>query len=108
MWHRICSRPFQNKPFERSYKDESDGIVFNSRCLYRTAIPNAEVAVVFYDQGLLHNRFLLTDIGGVMWGTGLDEQGGSDRRTDTDELIVLKKHLYDLHWKKWNCEEESI
>ena len=66
------------------------------------AIANAEVAVVFYEQGILHNRFLLTNKGGVMWGTGLDEQGTSDRKTDSDDLILLNDQMYELHWRKWN------
>lgn len=61
--------------------------------------------LVFYDQGQLHNRFLLTDKGGVMWGTGLDEQGSSDRKTESDDLFLLNEELYRLHWDKWNTTE---
>jgi hypothetical protein len=73
--------------------------------IVRGTIPNAEVTVIFYDQGCLHNRFLLTDKGGVMWGTGLDEQGSSDRKTETDDLFLLNDELYRLHWSKWNSTE---
>lgn len=70
------------------------------------SVANAEVSVVFYAQGLLHNRFLLTDNGGVMWGTGLDEQGNSNRKTEFDDLFLLNDELYQLHWKKWNANED--
>jgi hypothetical protein len=70
--------------------------------LVREVIPNADITVVLYDQGALHNRFLLTDRGGVMWGTGLDEQGNSDRKTDSDDLFLLNQKLYEFHWAKWS------
>ncbi len=73
--------------------------------IVRRSIENADVSVVFYDQGLLHNRFLLTDKGGVIWGTGLDEQGNSDRKTESDDLFLLNDDMYQLHWNKWNADE---
>ena len=69
--------------------------------LVKEVMPIAEIVVVFYPHGSLHNRFLLTDRGGVMWGTGLDEQGASSNKTDSDDLFLLNEKLFELHWKKW-------
>lgn len=45
----------------------------------------------------LHNRYILTDIGGVSFGVGLDEQD----EAHTDEVTLLSKEAYMLRWGQY-------
>ncbi len=44
----------------------------------------------------LHNRYILTDLGGVLFGAGLDE---GDHGT-TDDLVVLDRAQYEVRWQQ--------
>ena len=45
----------------------------------------------------LHNRYVLTEHGGVSFGAGLDE-----RRDATDDLQVLDRTTYDKRWSQYS------
>jgi hypothetical protein len=45
----------------------------------------------------LHNRYILTDIGGVMLGVGLD----AGATGETDDLFLLTRTQYDLRWSQY-------
>jgi hypothetical protein len=45
----------------------------------------------------LHNRYVLTDIGGVSLGAGLDAGAAGE----TDDLILLPRAQYDLRWAQY-------
>jgi hypothetical protein len=45
----------------------------------------------------LHNRYILTDIGGVSFGVGLDD--GIDG--ETDEVTVLEDMTYQFRWAQF-------
>ena len=45
----------------------------------------------------LHNRYILTDLGGCSFGVGLDEGSGSE----SDEITLLSKEVYDLRWRQY-------
>ncbi|MFZ4857198.1 MAG: hypothetical protein ACOYL3_12455 [Desulfuromonadaceae bacterium] len=45
----------------------------------------------------LHNRYILTDIGGVQFATGLDD--GSE--FETDDVTILSRQQYDLRWTQY-------
>lgn len=45
----------------------------------------------------LHNRYVLTDIGGVMLGVGLDE----GFRGETDDLMLMSPKQYELRWSQY-------
>ena len=45
----------------------------------------------------LHNRYILTDIGGVTFGTGLDEGDNGQ----TDDLVLMDRRQYDLRWSQY-------
>jgi hypothetical protein len=45
----------------------------------------------------LHNRYILTDIGGVDFGTGLDESDAGQ----TDDLTLLGKERYKIRWQQY-------
>ena len=44
-----------------------------------------------------HNRYILTDLGGVMFGTGLDTGEGSE----TDDVNLMKRATYELRWSQY-------
>lgn len=44
----------------------------------------------------LHNRYLLTDLGGVLFGTGLDERAG-----DSDDIALMKDRQYVIRWSQY-------
>lgn len=45
----------------------------------------------------LHNRYILTDIGGVEFGAGLDEGGEGE----TDDVTLLDKGQYNIRWSQY-------
>lgn len=53
---------------------------------------------------LLHNRYILTDLGGVMLGAGLDE--GPEGQTD--DIILLGRELYEHRWRQYAGEDPSF
>lgn len=46
----------------------------------------------------LHNRYILTDIGGVSFQHGLDE----GKEGDTDDLTILDRENYALRWSQYD------
>ena len=44
----------------------------------------------------LHNRYVLTDVGGVQFGTGLDD----GRSGETDDVTLMARAQYDLRWSQ--------
>lgn len=48
----------------------------------------------------LHNRYILTDIGGLVFGTGLDE--GADN--ETDDVTLMDRVQYELRWSQHATE----
>lgn len=45
----------------------------------------------------LHNRYVLTDLGGVALGTGLD----AGQAGETDDLLLLSRDLYEKRWSQY-------
>ncbi len=45
----------------------------------------------------LHNRYILTDIGGVQFATGLDD----GNECETDDITILSRQQYDLRWSQY-------
>lgn len=52
----------------------------------------------------LHNRFILTDIGGVKFGVGLDD----GRSGETDEVSLLTKETYELRWSQYVSDNPAF
>ncbi len=48
----------------------------------------------------LHNRYVLTDLGGMEFGVGLDE----GNRGQTDDLTLLGRTAYGLRWSQYSGE----
>ena len=53
----------------------------------------------------LHNRYILTEHGGVAFGTGLDEKG---RAKTTDDLTLLDRNLYRLRWDQYTSDQPAF
>lgn len=47
----------------------------------------------------LHNRYILTERGGIYFGAGLDE--GKEGESATDDLALMDRHHYDLRWSQY-------
>lgn len=52
----------------------------------------------------LHNRYILTDLGGVLFGVGLDE--GDDG--DTDDVHLLDRTQYDERWQQYASDAPAF
>jgi hypothetical protein len=52
----------------------------------------------------LHNRYILTDLGGVIFGVGLDEgdEGG------TDDISLLDRTQYEERWRQYASEAPAF
>jgi len=55
----------------------------------------------------LHNRYILTDIGGVRFGAGLDENR-DDPGGDTDEVSLMNRETYLKRWDQYASEEPAF
>lgn len=47
---------------------------------------------------IFHNRYILTDIGGVIFGIGLDDGG----QGQTDDLNLMARDQYELRWAQFS------
>jgi len=52
---------------------------------------------------VIHNRFVLTDRGGVRFGIGLDDDDGDDGKTD--DVDLLSQDTFDLRWRQYALME---
>jgi len=48
---------------------------------------------------IIHNRFVLTDRGGVKFGIGLDDDNGQEGQTD--DVDLLSQESFDLRWRQY-------
>ena len=51
-----------------------------------------------------HNRYVLTDLGGVSLGIGLD----ADAAGETDDLLLLPQDRYVRRWAQYAEEDSSF
>jgi hypothetical protein len=52
----------------------------------------------------LHNRYILTDVGGVLFGAGLDE--GDDGITD--DVHLLDRAQYEQRWQQYASDSPAF
>lgn len=52
----------------------------------------------------LHNRYVLTDLGGITLGIGLD----SGEVGETDDLLLLPRAVYELRWSQYVSDDGSF
>lgn len=68
-------------------------------------IPRGRIVRVFIWKGRpqgerLHNRYILTDIAGILFGTGLDESS-DPQSSETDDLTLLSREQLDCRWHQY-------
>lgn len=93
---------------------KSDGGFFKSECerkLPKCVPEGVSVLLKRWKQNesgqRLHNRYILTDIGGVRFGTGLDENR-SDPDGDSDEASLINRETYLKRWAQYASEEPAF
>ena len=86
-------------------KKACSNLVFNMNKLLSQIIPKGkELHVTIWKQRehgqRLHNRYILTELYGVIFGTGLDQ---SDNHTtaETDDVLLLNSRQRADHWKEY-------
>jgi hypothetical protein len=52
----------------------------------------------------LHNRYILTDLGGVSFGVGLDE----GKAGETDDLLLLPRTQYERRWSQYAGDDGTF
>lgn len=62
-----------------------------------------EVRLYLRPQATLHNRYVLTQGGGMFFSTGLDDHNQGENRTD--EVGVLESAIWALQWKKYSGDD---
>ncbi|NYH23838.1 hypothetical protein [Paraburkholderia bryophila] len=65
--------------------------------------PGAEVRVFMRPQDALHNRYVLTDAGGMYFLTGLDDQGQGG--LTTDEVGLLEADVWSVQWSRYSGDD---
>ena len=87
---------------EKFYKDE------NGPKLYKILPEGASVTVFRWKQRSngekLHNRYILTDIGGVQFGIGLDE----GKEGETDEITLMNRRQYLTRWEQYCSDSPAF
>lgn len=73
----------------------------------RSALPRcAEAKLVLWPQDSLHNRFILTNVGGIQFGTGLDES--TNARRPTDDVSLLDLDHYESLWEDYKKAQRPL
>lgn len=68
------------------------------------ALPmDAEFRLYLLPQDALHNRYVLTQSGGMYFSTGLDDKGNGDILTD--EVGVLEPAIWTVQWNKYSGDD---
>lgn len=74
------------------------------RKLLDTVRPHGvKVAIFFLPQREMHNRFVLTEAGGLVFKTGLDDK--DDGELTTDLVTVLERDVWAVEWAKFTGDE---
>lgn len=100
--------------FVRVHCSDKSGLAFfeqEAAKMARRFPPGVRVEFVRWRQKAggqrFHNRYVLTDIGGVMLGDGLDDDDG-DGAGQTDDLHLLSRDQYRLRWAQYVDEDGSF
>ena len=84
---------FTDKTTVENLRRESEGEF--QRCIPLGLTLN----LITWPKGALHNRYVLTELGGVMFGAGLDE--ALPRQPQTDDVSILSKATHDQLWEQY-------
>lgn len=87
--------------FYRSDKFEPDFAIQRFQGLAQKATAKGHrVRLFLRPDRSMHNRYFLTDLGGITFLTGLDDSdfGAS---TESDDVMLLERQMRDLHWNEY-------
>jgi hypothetical protein len=91
-----------------SYERAASFSHFRSECeriLPRCVPEHMQVSVLVLSQRVggerLHNRYILTDIGGLTFGIGLDD----GTTGETDDITLMDRAQYELRWSQYAAAE---
>ncbi len=73
------------------------------RALAEARPEGVEVRLYLRSQATLHNRYVLTQGGGLFFSTGLDDHDDSENRTD--EVGVLEPAIWYVQWHKYSGDD---
>lgn len=84
-------------------------VAFDRDC--RTHLPSIipmgfKVRLIRWDQTHLHNRFILTESGGLKFGTGLDDQNGGN--VSHDFVDLLEQDLHASTWQEYQSQTSAF
>jgi hypothetical protein len=113
---RRFRRPFEamlvaagvNRPRIDIYRSDEQGEDESIRRMDRAAEGAAkqgfEVRLFLRPAASMHNRFVLTERGGVMFGTGLDDDDDGNG-TNSDEVSLLEHPVWAQRWSEFADDE---
>lgn len=95
---------FSVKRLEYHTSDRIAADQFENRCntvLPRIIPQGLLLDIIIWPQGSLHNRYVLTERGGVSFGMGLDDcdYGNS---IENDDVILLDQPLFQTQWNRYS------
>lgn len=73
------------------------------RALEEADTDGVEVQLHLLPKATLHNRYVLTQGGGMYFSTGLDDHDNSENRTD--EVGVLEPAIWSVQWEKYSGDK---
>lgn len=73
------------------------------RALEEARTESVEVRLYLRPQATLHNRYVLTQGGGLFFSTGLDDHNDGSKRTD--EVGVLEPGIWSVQWEKYSGDD---
>lgn len=66
-----------------------------------TDVPTSiKIKIYIMDINVMHNRFIMSNKAGVLWNTGLDEQGNS--AMPTDDISIMSLMQYKTHFTEYS------
>jgi hypothetical protein len=89
--------------FSGDRKDEAHLRLGIERALLEVRPDGVEVRLHLRPQATLHNRYVLTQGGGMFFSTGLDDHDGGE--VLTDEVGVLDPAIWSVQWEKYSGDD---
>ena len=102
---RHASIPVNRIEIHTGHESTGSKIFFDAECVKHLAsiIPRGmKIRLIRWDQNHLHNRFILTEKGGLKFATGLDEHDGSANTHDIVDLLEPEPYA-----KTWQAYQRS-
>lgn len=72
--------------------------------IQESRVVGVEVRLFLRPQATLHNRYVLTQGGGLFFSTGLDDHDDGENRTD--EVGVLESAIWSVQWEKYSGDDQ--